>query len=268
MPALIFDCDGVLADTERDGHLPAFNATFEHFGLPVRWDAETYAEKVKIGGGKERMASVLTADFVAHNDLPTDPDGVRELLARWHAFKTAYYTDLIDSGVIPARPGVARLIKEAHRAGWQLAVASTSARPSVEAVLRRAAGEDIAKEFLIFAGDDVPRKKPHPDIYLLAVAGLGVETDDCVVIEDSGIGLRAAHAAGLRSIVTVSGFTAGEDFTGASLVVSSLGEPTPEGTAETLFHLPGLDPKGHVSLGTLHSVLAAQQPARTDHATV
>ena len=55
--ALIFDCDGVLADTERYGHLVAFNQTFEEFGLPVRWSVAEYQEKLKIGGGKERMAS-------------------------------------------------------------------------------------------------------------------------------------------------------------------------------------------------------------------
>ena len=64
MPALIFDCDGVLADTERYGHLPAFNQTFEEFGLPFRWSEEAYGAKLAIGGGKERMASELTPDAI------------------------------------------------------------------------------------------------------------------------------------------------------------------------------------------------------------
>lgn len=263
MPALIFDCDGVLADTERDGHLPAFNATFEHFGLPLRWSAEEYGEKVRIGGGKERIASVLTPEFVRANDLPADPEELRGVVGQWHAFKTARYTSLIDSGVIPTRPGVARLIRAAHEAGWKLAVASTSARPSVEAVLRQAIGDEIMQDFRIFAGDDVPRKKPHPDIYLLAVEGLGAGPDETIVIEDSEIGLRAAHAAGLRTVVTVSGYTAGEDFEGASLVVSSLGEP--DGVAaETIAAVPGIEPEPYVSLHTLHRVLDADRPPRSE----
>ena len=223
MPALIFDCDGVLADTERDGHLPAFNATFEHFGVPVRWDVPTYAEKVKIGGGKERMRSLLTPDFVSQAGLPTGGEDQTAMLVEWHREKTARYTRLIDSGTVPARPGIARLADEARAQGWQLAVASTSALPSVEAVLRHAVGEELSAQFRFFAGDIVARKKPAPDIYELAVRELGATPGECVVIEDSGIGVRAAVAAGLRTVVTVSGFTADDDFSGASLVVDCLG---------------------------------------------
>ncbi|MCX4510746.1 HAD hydrolase-like protein [Streptomyces sp. NBC_01619] len=130
MPALIFDCDGVLADTERDGHLPAFNAAFEEFGLPVRWSDEEYAEKVKVGGGKERMRTLLTPDFVAAG-LPTDPAALEEQVAAWHRRKTEIYTGIIRGGDIPPRPGVRRLAAEAYEAGWTLAVASTSAEVSV-----------------------------------------------------------------------------------------------------------------------------------------
>ena len=62
--ALVLDCDGVLADTERYGHLVAFNETFAEFGLPVRWSVADYRDKLRIGGGKERMASLLTPEFV------------------------------------------------------------------------------------------------------------------------------------------------------------------------------------------------------------
>ncbi|MGB3954156.1 MAG: HAD family hydrolase, partial [Brooklawnia sp.] len=133
--ALIFDCDGVLADTERFAHLPAFNRTFAEVGLPVTWSEEVYGEKLKIGGGKERMATMLTPQFVAEHGLPADEDGQRELLLDWHRRKTGHYTDLIATGQVPPRPGVARLVDEARAAGWLLAVASTSAVASVEAVL-------------------------------------------------------------------------------------------------------------------------------------
>jgi HAD superfamily hydrolase (TIGR01509 family) len=224
--ALIFDCDGVLADTERHGHLPAFNRTFAEAGLPVRWSEEEYGEKLRIGGGKERMASLLTPAFVEEAGLPADPEGQKELLAAWHARKTAIYTEMVAAGALPARPGVTRIIGEALDAGWTLAVASTSAEPSVRAVLDHVAGEERAGRFAaVLAGDVVPRKKPAPDIYLLALERHGAEPSDALVIEDSGIGVAAATGAGLRCVVTVNAYTEDEDFGEAALVVSSLGDP-------------------------------------------
>ncbi|ACZ29120.1 HAD-superfamily hydrolase, subfamily IA, variant 3 [Xylanimonas cellulosilytica DSM 15894] len=231
MPALIFDCDGVLADTERAGHLPAFNRTFAELGVPVQWSDDEYRELVRIGGGKERMRSLLTPEFVAAHGYPADEDGQAALLREWHAHKTAAYTALVDAGELPARPGIPRLVAEADDAGWQLAVASTSAEPSVRAVLTHAVGEDLAQRFTVLAGDIVARKKPAPDIYLLALERLGVGADEAVVVEDSGGGLAAALAAGLRTVVTVSAYTADDDFTGAALVVPDLDHgPGPDGT--------------------------------------
>lgn len=258
MPALIFDCDGVLADTERNGHLPAFNQTFAEFGVPVRWSDEDYRVKVLIGGGKERMASVLTPEFAAANGLPADEDGQRELLAQWHRRKTAIYTELVASGALPARPGIARIAAEARDAGWTLAVASTSAEPSVRAVLAHAVGEELAGRFAVFAGDIVPRKKPAPDIYLLALDRLGIGPEDGVVIEDSGNGVRSAVGAGLRTVVTVSAYTAGEDFTGASLVISSLGDPGEP--AEVIAAPAGVVPGPLVELADLAAVLERPRP--------
>ncbi|MGV8970255.1 MAG: HAD-IA family hydrolase [Microbacteriaceae bacterium] len=264
MPGLIFDCDGVLADTEQHGHLPAFNAAFEKFDLPVRWDVPTYAEKVKIGGGKERLLSILTEEFVSDAGLPLDAEGQRQAVAKWHLAKTAVYTDLIDSGALPARPGIARIVAEAHAAGWKLAVASTSAEPSVRAVLRHAVGDALAAEFRVFAGDVVPRKKPAPDIYTLAASELGLSPDECVVIEDSEIGLRAATSAGLRTVVTVSGFTKEEHFSGASLVVSSLGDPRPGEPSTVLSDPLHLGSVSFVDLELLSTILTTARPHRTE----
>ena len=258
MPALIFDCDGVLADTERYGHLPAFNETFAAFGIPVRWSDEEYAQKVLIGGGKERMASLLTPEFVAANNLPTDDDGRRKMLAEWHRHKTAAYTDMVAAGKMPARPGIARIAEEAAAAGWQLAVASTSAEPSVRAVLEHAVGRHRAADFAVFAGDIVPAKKPDPAIYQLAVRSLGVEPDQVVVVEDSGNGLRAALGAGLACVVTVSTYTVDEDFTGAALVVSSLGDPDGD-KAAVLADPLRLEPDGVVRLADLSRLLQKKQ---------
>ena len=260
MPALIFDCDGVLADTEQHGHLPAFNQTFAEFHVPVQWSVAEYGEKVKIGGGKERMRSILTPDLTARLGLK-DHAAVDQAVLAWHQRKTAIYKELVAAGVMPARPGIARLAQEAHDAGWTLAVASTSAEPAVRAVLTHAVGEDLAKHFAVFAGDIVPQKKPAPDIYQLALRELQLDPDDAVVVEDSANGLRAALAAGLRTLVTVSGYTREEDFTGASLVVSSLGDPG--GAADVLANPAGVDVPGAVTLATLQAILAQPLPQPT-----
>jgi len=262
VPALVFDCDGVLADTERYGHLPAFNKTFEEFGLPVRWSDAEYAEKVKVGGGKERMRAMLTPDFVASAGLPSDPDALDEQVAAWHRRKTEVYTGIIRGGSIPPRAGVRRVAEAARRAGWTLAVASTSAEASVRSVLELAMGPELASRFTVFAGDVVPRKKPAPDIYTYAVDRLGVEPEDVVVVEDSRNGMLAALGAGLTCAVTVSAYTAEEDFTGAALVVSSLGDPPPDGTVTEVLSDPlGVRPGPLVEFADLSALLGAEDAA-------
>ena len=228
MPALIFDCDGVLADTERDGHRPAFNETFAEVGLPVRWSEEEYAEKLKIGGGKERMASLLTAEFV-RGQRPArrsrGPEGAAGRLAQ--AQDRASTRRWSRAGRLPGRarasPGSSR---RRSAPGWTLAVASTSAEESVRAVLEHAVGADAAARFAVFAGDIVPAKKPDPAIYTLALERLGVEPRRGG--RDRGLAQRpagGASAPGLRCVVTVSGYTADEDMSEAVLVVTSLGDP-------------------------------------------
>jgi beta-phosphoglucomutase-like phosphatase (HAD superfamily) len=224
MPALILDCDGVLADTERDGHLVAFNQTFREFGLPFQWSQEEYAELLKIGGGKERMLAYLRQ----HPELEFGtPEETAAKVAAAHQRKSAVYIDLVEQGALPGRPGVKRLIEAALDAGWQVAVASTSATKSVEAVLVSVVGpETRARIAGVWAGDIVPAKKPAPDIYLLTLRELGLSADDAVVVEDSESGAKSAAAAGLRHIVTVSSFTAQDPFPAAAVVVSDLGEPS------------------------------------------
>jgi HAD superfamily hydrolase (TIGR01509 family) len=223
--ALIFDCDGVLSDTERHGHLPAFNRTFEEFGLPVQWSAEDYGVALGIGGGKERMAALLTPDFITVAGLPADREGQLAEVAKWHRRKTELYVEMVRDGQLPPRPGIARVVTQARAAGWQLAVCSTSAEPSVRAILENAVGQEAASDFLVLAGDVVAAKKPSPDIYLLALDRLRVSPSDCIVVEDSRNGLLAATGAGLTTVVTVNGYTREQDFGEAALVVSSLGDP-------------------------------------------
>jgi len=223
---LIFDCDGVLSDTERFGHLPAFNATFAEFGLPVEWSVEDYGRLLRISGGKERMATLLTPAFIEATGLPDLPEAQAAEVSRWHQRKTAIYTEMVAQGKLPARPGIRRIVEEAQDAGWTLAVCSTSAEASVRAILDHAVGPERAARFdLVLAGDVVARKKPAPDIYVLALERLGVSPGSTLVIEDSRNGLLAAVGAGLRCLVTVNGYTESEAASEAVLVVTSLGDP-------------------------------------------
>jgi HAD superfamily hydrolase (TIGR01509 family) len=223
---LIFDCDGVLADTELHGHLVAFNQMWKKLGVSWQWSPEQYAEKLKIGGGKERMASLFSEqEFQRAFAVPESEEDRKALIAKWHKEKTAIYQQIISSGAIPPRSGVKRIADAALAAGWKLAVASTSAQPSVEAVLAHAVGGAAAKRFTVLAGDVVAEKKPAPDIYLLAVKRLGIAPENCVAIEDSRNGLLSANSAGIRVLVTTSSFTKDENFSEARLVVSALGDP-------------------------------------------
>lgn len=255
--AVIFDCDGVLADTERHGHLVAFNRMFAEYCLPVQWSDDDYAKKVLIGGGKERLASLLTPTFVEQVGLPRDPAGQAAAVAAWHGRKTSLYTEIVESGALPPRAGVRRIVSEALAAGWLVAVASTSAPASVDAVLRHVVGAELASHIPVFAGDVVAHKKPAPDIYRHAVKQLGVSPQRTIVVEDSRNGLLAARDAGLACVVTVSGYTAAEDFTGAAFVVTSLGDPDGEAT-ELLHSESGVRPDRYVTLVDLEEATLAE----------
>ena len=255
MTTLIFDCDGVLADTERDGHRPAFNQTFRELGLPIEWSQAEYGRKLLIAGGKERMASELTPEFVRAHGLPSDAEGQAALLATWHRRKTEIYTEMVAAGRLPTRPGIRRIIAEAQDAGWTLAVASTSAELAVRAILDQAAGPERAARFdLVLAGDVVARKKPAPDIYLLALDRLAMPAEATIVIEDSRNGLLAAFAAGLRCLMTVNGYTEDEDTSEAVLVASSLGDPGGEVT-RILANRSSARPGAWVTLADLQACL-------------
>ena len=224
--ALLFDCDGVLADTERDGHRPAFNQMWSELGVPWQWDIEQYGRKLKIGGGKERMASLFDDPrFLAVFSPPATEIERQGLVKKWHQRKTEIYKEIIRSGAIAARPGVRRLSEEALAQGWMLGVCSTSAREAVESVLLHVMGEETARKFsLLLAGDVVRTKKPAPDIYLMAARELQVPPDRCVVVEDSRNGLLAAVVAGMKCVVTVNDYTREEDFSEAAIVLTCLGD--------------------------------------------
>jgi HAD superfamily hydrolase (TIGR01509 family) len=256
--ALIFDCDGVLAETEQIGHLEAFNRMWREQGIPWQWSVEEYGRKLKVGGGKERMASLfLEPEFLKVFPPPATEDARKAIVAAWHKRKSAIYKEIVLTGKIPPRSGVKRLAEEALGHGWLLAVASTSAKESVDAVLLQAMGAETAHRFsLVLAGDVVKAKKPAPDIYILAAKELGVEPRDCVVVEDSNNGVVAAADAGMKCVVTVSGYTREEDFSRAEIVLTCLGDPGGE-TCEILANRSAAEPKNYFTIEDLEKVLGA-----------
>ena len=222
LQALIFDVDGTLADTERDGHRKAFNAAFKDNGLDWHWDEELYGKLLAVTGGKERMRYYLD-EF---NGTRPQQTGLDELIVHLHKEKTRHYTNMLRSGGIPLRPGVKRLIAEARNSGMRLAVATTTTPENVSALLEHALAPGSSDWFeVIAAGDIVPAKKPAPDIYHYALEQLGLAPEACLAFEDSHNGILASQGAGLKTVVTVNGYTRDDDFDGALLVIDNLGEP-------------------------------------------
>lgn len=259
--ALIFDCDGVLADTERHGHLPAFNQAFDELGVPLRWDEEEYGRLLSVGGGKERIRHALTAEAIESAGLPADEAELADLIAGWHAHKTEVFREMVAEGKLPPRSGVKRLAGEALAADWVVAVASTSALSSVESVLRSTLGEDLAAEIPVFAGDRVVEKKPAPGIYLAAMTEIGCDTGGGVAIEDSRNGLLAAVRAGLSCVVTRTAYTAEDSMDEASIVVSELGDPG-AGPPVVEANRTALELSGQIDLDAIRACLPRENGGR------
>jgi HAD superfamily hydrolase (TIGR01509 family) len=255
LPALILDCDGVLAESERELHLPAFNEAFAEAGIPLHWSEEEYGERLLISGGKERVARSLTVNDLDALELPFRPDTVVQVARQLHARKAELFADLLIRHPPRPRPGIQRVVAAAHDAGWKLAVASTSTEASVRGIARAVLGPPLADRLLILAGDVVAAKKPDPAIYELAVSRLGVAKHEVITIEDSRNGLIAAVQAGLACLITVSTYSRGEDFSESPLVVSSLGDELHPLTV--IANRSPIHPHAQVSLSDLEHLAAA-----------
>lgn len=219
--ALIFDIDGTLADTETV-HRDAFNAAFRQAGFDWHWSEELYTRLLLIAGGKER---------IAHYWQQVDPNRAGdsrapETIARIHAIKTREYEQRVAGGQLALRPGMQRLIREAHAAGMPMAIATTTTPANVEALLSTPLGAGWREYFVAVCDASTPgRKKPAPDVYLAALAALQIPAAECLAFEDSENGLRAATTAGIPTLITPTAYTAMHDFDGALVVVPHLGDP-------------------------------------------
>ena len=219
--AFIFDVDGTLADTERDGHRVAFNQAFKQFGLDWYWSEQTYGELLAVTGGKERMQYFVET----HNPAEKTRADLSDLILKLHARKTENYVSLLNKNAIPLRPGVKSLLDEARRTGIRLAIATTTTPENVTALLENALGRQSLDWFeVIGAGDIVPNKKPAADIYHYVLAKMRLPAGECIAFEDSSNGIRASMAAGLQTIITYNGYTQQDDFSGALLVLDKIGD--------------------------------------------
>lgn len=261
LQALIFDVDGTLADTEQHGHRVAFNRAFARAGLDWEWSVELYGKLLKTTGGKERIRRYLD-EYLPAFEAPGDRDA---FIAGLHRAKNTLYADMVAAGDVPLRPGVKRLLCEAREAGLRLAIATTTSMENVEALLAHCFDEDVHAWFeVIAAGDVVPAKKPAPDIYHYTLAALDLPATACLALEDSANGVRSAVAAGIPTLVTVSDYTKGEDFSGAAVVVDHLGEP--DALVRVIASAPAGETLRWIDVPALHRIhraalQAAQRPA-------
>ncbi|WKZ35439.1 MAG: HAD-IA family hydrolase [Anaerolineales bacterium] len=230
--AVLFDQDGVIIDTERDGHRVSFNMTFKEFGFTDEWSVEYYHELLQIAGGKERMKHHWKAQGFSK---PMSEQEIDELVKEMHKRKTALFVELIESGKLPLRPGIQRFMKELMEAGIKIGVCTTSNEKAAKAITGKVLA-DIKFE-IVLAGDVVKNKKPDPEIYNLALSKLGLQPDEAFVVEDSRNGLTASKAAGLKTIVTTNGYTEKEDLEAGDVIVSCLGDPDGE---KAIMHKGGL----------------------------
>ena len=219
LKALVWDVDGTLAETERDGHRAAFNAVFESEGLPWRWDERRYGDLLQVAGGYER----LLHDLAAQPQAPVAA-AERERLARHlHRLKNERYARIVESGAIPLRPGVRELMDDCAAAGIAMGIATTTTRSNVDALLSVHLGPQWQQRFAsVLCADDAPLKKPDPQIYLLALERFGCQADELLAIEDSSPGLRAGLAAGIGVVLVRSVYFADIPAAGALAAGPSL----------------------------------------------
>jgi beta-phosphoglucomutase-like phosphatase (HAD superfamily) len=222
LQALIFDVDGTLADTES-AHLAAFNHAFAEMGMGWVWDEALYTGLLDVSGGKERILHYWKSSNPEM--LEVDAMALSDTVDRLHELKTAAYEAAVNDGAVSLRPGVLKLMDEALAQGLQMAIATTTSPVNIAALMRRAIGPDWRLNFTAIGdASTAPIKKPHPQVYLQMLAALKLKPTECLALEDSSNGLRAATAAGLATIITPTTYTAHHNFGAALRVVLDLSQ--------------------------------------------
>jgi HAD superfamily hydrolase (TIGR01509 family) len=211
LSALLWDVDGTLAETERPGHLVAFNRAFSACGVPWRWDGARYGELLDVAGGRER----LLHDMDSQPAAPSHPTERRVLAQMLHEAKCEFFAQVARSAGMQLRAGVHELLLDAMSAGMRLGIVSTSSRRNVDAVLSSLLGSQWRQWFeVVVCAEDVVLRKPHPEPYRLALAGLRLNPWEVLAIEDSPRGAAAARAAGIPVVVSKSEYFSNAEFAG------------------------------------------------------
>ena len=253
--AVLFDVDGTLAETERDGHRVAFNQAFAVAGVPWRWSEDRYGELLAVPGGRER----LLHDMQTQAGAPATADGRSRLAAHLHQLKNQHYAAIVSRGELPLRAGVAALLEDCRAAATRLAVVTTTSRCNVVALLARHLGAAWAGQFAaVICAEDAPRKKPDPQAYELALQCLGVPAHATVAIEDSPAGAAAARRAQVPVVLTRSHYFPVTDATPVLACGPSLGEVVG-------WYPPVASPATRVTLAQIavwHAAAAAAHAAR------
>jgi len=222
LKAIVFDVDGTIADTEKNGHRVAFNLAFEELKLDWYWSVAEYGILLSTTGGRERLLRYIKE---SHPNFKPTKKSLNDFIIKTHKIKTKFYLQLLKMGNIKLRPGIARLIKEARDKNIILAIATTTTYANVELLLKTNLGSDSINLFAVIgAGDIVQNKKPAPDIYQYVLDKLKLNSDDCIAIEDSYQGLCSATNADIRTIITDNSYTQKQDFSKSILHCNHLGE--------------------------------------------
>ena len=248
LKAVILDVDGTLVDSERDGHRVAFNQAFEEAGLPDRWEVEHYGRLLALTGGEGRIRNHLAGRGVPDDELD-------ELAPRLHRRKTELFLDLVRDGRIRPRPGVNELVDELARSDLRVAVATTGTRTWVEPLLEQLFG--LERFEVVVTGEETPRRKPDPSIYVLALERLGLPAGAVVAVEDSRPGLLAAVGAGVACAVVTNDYTHGEALDEADLVLDGFG--TAGSPAAVVRDPLGVDPAGRLDVAGLRRLHERRQ---------
>jgi HAD superfamily hydrolase (TIGR01509 family) len=217
LAAVIFDLDGTLVDSEQHGHRVAFNAAFEAFDLPDRWNEATYRGLLSTTGGERRLLRWLTSPESSFSGRPEAE--CREMAKALHRWKSDRVEAMAAAGEIPPRPGVTGWLDELATHQVRLAVATTGARQWALPLLDTVFGRDRFE--VVVTGDQVAHRKPDPEAYHLTLERLGLDSTAVVAVEDSGPGWESARAAGVPCVVVTNAETDPASVAAADLLLDT-----------------------------------------------